>query len=75
MGSPLPVDSKHTLMQWKSSSACAKIQVMLSAETVILTVLWDSQEVLLNNFQRESNNVNSECSEMFVTSVRQNCVV
>lgn len=24
MGSPLPVDSKHTLMQWKSSSACAK---------------------------------------------------
>lgn len=52
-----------------------KIQVMLSAETVILTVLWDSQEVLLNNFQKESNNVNSECSEMFVTSVRQNCVV
>jgi hypothetical protein len=54
-------ESKHASMQWKhpSSSSTKKFKVTASAGKVMLTVVWDSQGVLLAHFQKRGENVNS----------------
>lgn len=54
-------ESKRVSMQWKHpSSPCAKkFKVTPSAGKVMLTVFWDHQGVLLTNFQKKDDRVNS----------------
>jgi hypothetical protein len=54
-------ESKRALVQWKhrSSPSTKKFKVMPSAGKVVLTMFWDSQEVLLAHFQKHGANVNS----------------
>ena len=55
-------ESKRASMQWKhlSSPCVQKFKVTPSAGKVMLTVFWDYQGVLLSNFKKKSDNVNSE---------------
>jgi histone-lysine N-methyltransferase SETMAR len=55
-------ESKRASMQWKhpSSPCVQKFKVTPSAGKVMLTVFWDCQGVLLTNFQKKGDNVNSE---------------
>jgi hypothetical protein len=53
--------SKCSSMKWKHpiSPSTIKFKVMPSAGKVMLPVFWDSQEVLLDHFQKRGENVNS----------------
>jgi hypothetical protein len=55
--------SKRASMQWKDSSSLfrstKKFKVTPTAGTVMLTVFWDSQGVLLAHFQNRGENMNS----------------
>jgi hypothetical protein len=53
--------SECASIQWKhpSSPSTKKFKVTPSAGKVMLTVFWDSQEVLLAHFQNGGENVNS----------------
>ncbi|BFZ13360.1 hypothetical protein BsWGS_16399 [Bradybaena similaris] len=55
-------ESKRASMQWKhpSSPCVQKFKVTPSAGKVMLTVFWDCQGVLLTNFKKKGDNVNSE---------------
>jgi hypothetical protein len=55
------LESKRASMQWKhpSSPSTKNFKVMSLAGKVMLTVFWDSQEVLLAHFQKRDENVNS----------------
>jgi hypothetical protein len=55
------LESKHASMQWNhpSSPSAKKFKVMPSAGKVMLSIFWDSQRVLLVNFQKHGENVNS----------------
>jgi hypothetical protein len=54
-------ESKRAPIKWKHSSSLStkKFKFTPSAEETILTVFWDSQEVLLASFQKRGENMNS----------------